>query len=109
MQSKPEKSLESHLLLADLDGFTQEYKFHPDRKWRFDFAYIDAKIAIEVEGILYGSVGRHQRAVGFSKDCEKYNEAAIHGWMVIRVTPAQIESGQALRWIQRALERRASQ
>lgn len=28
-----------------------EYKFHPTRKWRFDYAIVEYMIAIEVEDI----------------------------------------------------------
>lgn len=65
-----------------------EYKFHPIRKWRFDWANIEHKIAIEVEGGAYTN-GRHTRGTGFINDMEKYNEAIILGWKVFRVTPQQ--------------------
>lgn len=29
-----------------------EYRFHPTRKWRFDFAIPHIKVAIEIEGGL---------------------------------------------------------
>jgi very-short-patch-repair endonuclease len=73
----------------------REYKFHPTRKWRFDFAWIDRKIAVEIEGgTRYKS--RHTSAKGFENDCEKYNAAAIDGWIVLRYTTQQILSGKAI-------------
>lgn len=60
-----------------------EYRFHPTRRWRFDFAYWPAKVAIEIEGGVY-SRGRHTRGSGFVADCEKYNAAAELGWTVLR-------------------------
>ena len=33
------------------------------------------------------------------RDSERLNEAAIDGWMVLRVTAAQVEDGSALRLI----------
>jgi very-short-patch-repair endonuclease len=71
-----------------------EYKFHPKRKWRFDYAWIKDKIAVEVEGGAWIK-GRHNRASGFLGDMEKYNEASRLGWMLFRFTPQQIESGNA--------------
>lgn len=68
----------------------REYQFHPERKWRFDFAYPDLKIAIEAEGGIWSS-GRHTRGSGFIKDCEKYNQAAILGWRVLRYTTSNID------------------
>lgn len=60
-----------------------EYKFHPSRKWRFDFADIDNKIAIEVEGGIWVS-GRHNRGTGYRNDTIKYNQAAVLGWRILR-------------------------
>jgi very-short-patch-repair endonuclease len=62
-----------------------EHKFHPTRRWRFDFANIPAMVAIEVEGGQW-SGGRHTRGSGYSADCEKYNEAQLCGWVVFRLT-----------------------
>lgn len=73
----------------------QEYKFHPRRKWRFDFAWPKMLVAVEVEGGKWVK-GRHQRPQGFEADCEKYNEAARMGWRVFRFTGDMIEDGRAL-------------
>ena len=66
-----------------------EYKFHPERKWRYDYAWPDAKVALEVEGGVW-SGGRHTSARGFLKDMEKYNAAAALGWKVLRTTPGDL-------------------
>jgi very-short-patch-repair endonuclease len=66
-----------------------EHRFHPTRRWRFDFAHVAAKVAIEVEGGQWTN-GRHNRGDGYQGDCEKYNEAQIYGWVVFRLTGAQI-------------------
>ena len=78
-----------------------EYRFHPTRRWRFDFAYPDHKIGIECEGGTW-SGGRHVRPNGFADDCEKYNEAAMMGWGVLRFPAGMIKSGEAIRVIERA-------
>lgn len=64
----------------------REHKFHPDRRWRFDYAIPARKVAVEVEGGAWIG-GRHTRGSGFVKDLEKYSEAAVRGWCVIRVVP----------------------
>ena len=61
---------------------TPEYCFAPPRRWKFDFALEDHRIAIELEGIG----GRHQFTAGFLADMEKYNEAASRGWRLLRFT-----------------------
>jgi very-short-patch-repair endonuclease len=98
-----ETQLELQLRAVGLT-FVREYRFHPVRKWRFDFAHPERKLAVEIEGFgVGGTPGRHQRYVGFSKDAEKYAEAAIAGWRLIRCTTAQVRNGQALNWIERAM------
>ena len=63
-----------------------EHRFHPVRKWRFDYAWPELKIALEVEGGAWTG-GRHTTGKGFVADMEKYNTAAALGWRVIRTTP----------------------
>lgn len=66
--------------------FEREYRFHPVRKWRFDFALPNQKIAIEFEGGVFLPKARHTSMVGYSKDVEKYREAVLYGWKVLRYT-----------------------
>jgi very-short-patch-repair endonuclease len=73
------------------DGWFKEYKFCPERKWRFDYAHPFYKIAIEIEGGLWVK-GRHNRPTGYIKDMEKYNAATLRGWRVFRYTPDQIKA-----------------
>ena len=85
-----------------------EYRFHSTRKWRFDYAWPEVMLAVEVEGGTFVQ-GRHNRGASFEADCEKYAEAICAGWRVLRVTGNHIASGQALDWIERCLALPASQ
>jgi len=78
-------------LVRRMTGFdvTPEHRFHDARKWRIDYAIIQEKIAIEVEGGAYIK-GRHTRPAGFIADMEKYNELTRAGWRLIRVTPKEL-------------------
>lgn len=81
-----------------------EYRFHVERKWRFDLAWPNNKRAIEIEGHgprTRGAIGRHQSARGFAQDLEKYNEAALAGWTVLRFTTRDVANGTALQMIER--------
>lgn len=69
-----------------------EYRFDSTRRWRFDFAWPQAKIAIECEGGVWTG-GRHTRGAGFEGDVEKYNAASLAGWTVYRVTAVMVRSG----------------
>lgn len=64
----------------------RELVFNPPRKWRFDFAWPEKLIAVEIDGGTW-SGGRHSRGTGFARDCEKLNAAALNGWRVFRFTP----------------------
>ena len=74
-----------------------EYRFHPDRKWRFDLAWIMAetlrhpeiKVAIEVQGGLWKG-GAHARGSGIVKDMEKHNAAVCMGWKILLVQPKEL-------------------
>lgn len=65
--------------------YVQEYKFDSKRKFRFDIYIPSLNCAIEYEGIVSEN-SRHTNLLGYSKDCEKYNLAAINGIKVLRYT-----------------------
>ena len=71
--------------------YLPEYRFHPVRLWRFDFALPDYKTAIEIEGATW-TQGRHTRGKGYQNDCEKYNAATLMGWKVLRYPTSYIIS-----------------
>lgn len=72
-----------------------EWYFHPKRSWRFDLAWPAYMIAFEREGGTWQG-SRHTRGQGYRNDIEKYNEAGILGWQVIRATVDMMNSGEAL-------------
>jgi hypothetical protein len=97
--------------VAGLPEPVREYKFHPTRKWKFDFAWICAcikesddptHVAVEIEGGTWMR-GRHTRPAGFANDCEKYNEATRLGWQVYRFTSAMVYTGEALEFMEEVL------
>ena len=102
--SQGERNLYLQLTVVDVPMPELEYRFHPTRKWRFDFAWPDHKFAVEVEGLLYGEGGRHQRSAGFEGDLEKYHNAMDLGWTVYRCSSALIQSGKAVALIEKLLK-----
>ncbi|EOA6544913.1 TPA: DUF559 domain-containing protein [Vibrio vulnificus] len=100
--SELEALLLSYIRAVKLDVPEAEFRFHKTRRWRFDFAYPEQRVAIEVEGGTWAN-GRHTRAKGYAADCEKYNMAVLEGWRVLRFTGDMIKSGNAIAMIEEAL------
>ena len=80
----------------------KEFKFHPVRKWRFDYAIPEHKIALEVEGGVWTG-GRHTSPKGFLGDIEKYNTATLMGWRVFRTTPDELYRKKTIDLIKTAI------
>jgi very-short-patch-repair endonuclease len=89
-----------------LPMFRREHKFAAEshgRGWMLDFAWLDWKVGLEVEGLVVTRVrgelavsGRHVHPVGFREDCVKYATAALLGWSVLRFEQTQISNGTAI-------------
>lgn len=80
----------------------KEFKFHPKRRWRFDYAIPEHRIALEVEGGVWTG-GRHTRPQGFLGDIEKYNTATLMGWRVFRTTPDDLLKTATLNLLKTAI------
>ena len=81
------------LLAPDAPEPVREYRFC-DRRYRFDFSWLESMVAVECEGGIY-SRGRHVRGNGYAEDCRKYNLAASLGWRVFRCTAGMLERDPA--------------
>lgn len=97
-----EQELDFQIRAYSLPPVVREYRFHPDRRWRFDFCWPQQKIAFEVEGGIWVG-GAHSRGSHFISDCDKYNTATLAGWKVFRVTGEHIKSGKAVELARQAL------
>lgn len=102
--------------------YQTEFKFHPTRKWLFDYVWIgctcsgefhhgkscgmacleNARLALEVEGAVWTG-GRHTSGAGFVKDMEKYNEASAMGYRLIRCQPKDLLTKATADLIKRTL------
>jgi very-short-patch-repair endonuclease len=88
----------NHIRAVGLPEPVTEFRFHPVRKWRFDFAWPEKMLAIEVNGGTWNA-GRHARGKGLSNDAEKGAVAQIMGWMVLSVTSDMVRSGEAIKYV----------
>lgn len=75
-----------------------EHRLTPSRRWRLDWAWVDDRIAIEIEGGLYGKGRRcpvckqlprhgHMGLERALSDLDKYSYASAAGWRLVRRTP----------------------
>lgn len=85
-----------------------EWPFHPTRKFRFDYAWPQWKVAVEIDGGLW-TYGRHSGGVGQKKDLEKMNAAAEMGWLVLHYTPDERLDSKTLLQIYRTIQLRKNE
>lgn len=97
-----EALLAAQLRAIKAPPFVREHRFHAERLWRFDFAWVEQRFAIEIQGGTHRG-GAHTRHAGYSNDCEKLAEAQLLGWRCIWVTSDMVQDGRALLFIERAL------
>lgn len=109
------RQIQADARIADFTGWcarnslpvpTPEYRFCAPRRWRFDWCWLQEMVALEVEGGIW-TRGRHNRGPGMLADMEKYSEAAILGWCVLRTTPRDLCSSKTLVMLHRAFARYA--
>jgi very-short-patch-repair endonuclease len=91
------------LAQAGIPAPVAEFRFHPIRKWRMDFAWPEHKVFLEIDGGIWIS-GRHTRAPAMLKSWEKENAAAVQGWRVLRCQPKDCTMPETINAIKAALD-----
>jgi hypothetical protein len=74
----------------------------PGRRYRYDYGYCEALLAIEIQGQIWQK-GGHTSGRGLTRDAEKLNALTCIGWKLLIITPEMIDSGEAFDWTERAL------
>lgn len=72
------------------------------KDWRFDFAWPELMLAVEVEGGGWIK-GRHNTGTGFLEDLKKYGAAQRLGWTIYRTAGELIASGEAVKTIEQLI------
>lgn len=99
-----QREMRANLMVAwGIPRPTFELKFHATRQWRFDFAWLKEKIALEVHGATWAG-GHHSRGKGQQDDWEKLNEAQLLGWRVFQCSPKQVDSGAIFETLKKAVD-----
>jgi hypothetical protein len=108
----PRVAIDAFLLLLRAHGLPLpevEVRFHPTRRWRADYLWREALVIVEREGGLFSRNLQAQRAHGapvhILRDMEKSNAAQLLGYVYLRYTPTQLDSGAALDDVTRVLSR----
>ena len=81
-----------------------EYRFHPTRKFRLDFAHIPSKVGVECQGAIW-TLGAHSSGVGLRRDYEKMLLAAACGWQILPLSADAINE-ENLRLIKQVIDQR---
>lgn len=68
------------------------------RRWRFDFAWPEYQVAVELQGSTHAR-GRHTRGIGYQGDCEKLNTAQCEGWLVLWFTTQDVQDLKRRRYL----------
>ena len=81
-----------------------EYRFHPKRKFRLDFAHIPSKVGIEIQGAIW-TLGAHSSGAGLQRDYEKMLVAAACGWQILPISAADINES-TLKLVKKIIDQR---
>ena len=81
----------------------REYAAVPGRRFRWDFAWTDARVLVEINGGTYAHMG-HSTGPGIARDYEKSNLAMLAGWRTFVFDRRMVEGGAALAVVSKALE-----
>ena len=101
--SQLEAELALQIKALGLPGPIREYQAIKGRKFRFDFAWLEQRLLVEVNGGTY-TQGAHSTGQGIRRDYEKSNLATLAGWRVLSFDGKSVKSGEAVEVIRQALE-----
>lgn len=132
-QSKLESVFDGQVLTQGITGVVRNYKFHPDRKWELDHALPLLKLAVEIQGGIYGSTVQcnhcqqtvmrqlkdgtwipvrqgmgHSTGTGIQRDIDKLNAAHELGWVVILLSGKMVMDGSGAALFKRFTELRSA-
>lgn len=86
-----------------------ELAFAKPRRYTLDFAHLDSKTAIEIQGGTWVSGMGHSNGVGIKRDAEKSQLAAQHGWQIIPILTEDCTDPLKMATIAQVIEQRSKQ
>ena len=94
LEDQFEMQLQNNLIV----GWTRECKAVPGRRYRWDFAFSEQRLLVEIQGAIFVR-GGHSTGIGITRDAEKLNCATMHGWHSLIFTGEHIQSGEAIKLV----------
>jgi hypothetical protein len=95
------------LILCEIRGLPTpetEYKFAaPDRKFAFDFAWPDSRVALESVGGIWQR-GGHSGGAYQLRDMEKFNLGVVRQWRILQVPPSQLCTDETIAMVKLAMQ-----
>lgn len=77
-------------LYPDID-LVNEFMPVPKRRFRADYAHINSKVLIEIQGAIWkGCKGRHSSGSGLMSSYEKLNLCILHGYVTFQLSGEMI-------------------
>lgn len=115
-KSAPEELFAEQCRQYRLPRFERQHMFAKallGRQWRFDFAFPEYRIGVEIDGVAVKRIqgqlvvlGRHASIEGIRGDHEKINTAILLGWSVLRFLQTDVKPEHAIHMTQRVLAAR---
>jgi hypothetical protein len=92
-----EQCLAYQCMADGIYDFEQNFIFDAKRKFEIDLAVPSQKCGIEIQGGIWNSkTGAHGSPLKILRDMEKSNLLVLSGWRILRYSPAQVSSGEAI-------------
>lgn len=89
-----------------MDGCELEFRFDPVRRWRFDFAWPEERLAVELQGGIWQGKSGHNTGKGLLRDMEKGNAAQAAGWSVLHFAAEHLADRSAVMMVSEMLAER---
>lgn len=104
----PDLALEREF--SDIEAWESDFqkryaKSKRSKRYRADFAHLQAKVIIEIQGGVFNR-GRHVQGSGYARDARKFNLAQFSDWQVFLLVTDTATDDKILRQIAEHIRRR---
>lgn len=78
-------------------------KATPPIKFQFDFAFVDYRVLVEIQGGTWKPGTGHNTGTGILRDTTKLCMAMVNGWKVLQLVDKHIDDGRGIAWTEQLL------